>query len=478
MAARFRFRARVFELGRDLEPALALQALGRHRLPILLDSAAGEPRRASLLAFDPLQDDAPCAQRAPAIDGLRAFWSELCLETGDEIPGPFHGGLLCALAYDLGAVGERKVACPPEPWNQPLFVGGLYVDFIVRDEQAKRSWLVLGEDPGDGRPSLDARRRRIENELGATLATPRRFAQPVQRHTPAALHMQRIESLRQSISRGDLYQANLAHRFSARVEGSPEAWYARLRAANPAPYMGFARWDAHDGFEPAGALLSASPELFFEYADGVARTRPIKGTIERSPDPGEDARRATTLLESEKDLAELAMIVDLERNDLGRCALPGGVRVEGWPTLRSYARVHHLMADVVATLRPGLDAFDVLAALFPGGSISGAPKLAAMAHIAHLEGEGRGFFCGSLGFVDLRGRAAFNILIRTFLWRAERGGELSFRVGGGITWPSDAAAEERETLAKAAGMFAALAPPPPGAPGFGATGDGPQGSAL
>ncbi len=453
MAARFRFCARVFELGRDLEPALALQKLCGHRLPILLDSAAGEPRRASLLAFDPLPYE---ANAIPTIEDLRALLSTLRLEACDEIPGPFQGGLLCALAYDLGAAGERKVACPVEPWAQPLFVGGLYVDFIVRDIAEKRTWLVLGEDPGDGRPSLDARRRRIEAELSAALASVRTIARPAERHTPPKVHMQRIESLRLSISRGDLYQANLAHRFTARVEGAPEAWYTRLRAANPAPYMGFARWDAHDGFEPAGALLSASPELFFEYADGVARTRPIKGTIERSPDPILDAQRAKTLLESEKDLAELAMIVDLERNDLGRCAIPGGVRVDGWPTLKSYARVHHLMADVVATLRPGLDAFDLLAALFPGGSITGAPKLAAMAHIARLEGEGRGFFCGSLGFVDLRGRAAFNILIRTFLWRAESGGELSFRVGGGITWPSDPAAEERETLAKAAGMFAAL----------------------
>ncbi len=469
MAARFRFRARVFELCRDLEPALALQKLSGHRLPILLDSAAGEPRRASLLAFDPLPHE---AKGSPTIDGLRALRSTLRPEIGDEIPGPFHGGLLCALAYDLGAAGERKVDCPAEPWNQPLFVGGLYVDFIVRDEVDKRTWLVLGEEPGDGRPDLDARRRRIESELGAPLTTPHTFAQPAFRHTPPDVHMQRIESLRQSISRGDLYQANLAHRFSAQVEGPPQTWYARLRAANPAPYMGFARWDANDGFEPAGALLSASPELFFEYADGVARTRPIKGTIARSPDPVLDAQRARALLKSEKDLAELAMIVDLERNDLGRCAIPGGVRVEGWPTLRSYARVHHLMADVIATLRPGLDAFDVLAALFPGGSITGAPKLAAMAHIAQLEGEGRGFFCGSLGFVDLRGRAAFNILIRTFLWRAERGGELSFRVGGGITWPSEPAAEERETLAKAAGMFAALETHSGGASGFLATGPG------
>jgi anthranilate/para-aminobenzoate synthase component I len=152
------------------------------------------------------------------------------------------------------------------------------------------------------------------------------------------------------------------------------------------------------------------------------------------------------------------MIVDLERNDLGRCARPGAVRVESFPRLETYATVHHLVADVAAEVRPGIDAFDLLAALFPGGSISGAPKLASLAAIAELEGDGRGFFTGSLGFVDTRGHAAWNILIRTLVWRPGTSGpgEVSLSVGGGITWPSDAAAEERETLDKAAGILAAL----------------------
>jgi len=169
------------------------------------------------------------------------------------------------------------------------------------------------------------------------------------------------------------------------------------------------------------------------------------------------ARAALALLGSEKDLAELAMIVDLERNDLGRCARPGGVRVEVFPRLETFATVHHLVADVAADVRPGVDAFDLLAALFPGGSITGAPKLASMDAIAELEGEGRGFFTGSLGFVDTRGHAAWNILIRTLVWRPRsRDGEVSFHVGGGITWSSDAAAEERETMIKGAGLLHAL----------------------
>ncbi|HUR28404.1 MAG TPA: anthranilate synthase component I family protein [Planctomycetota bacterium] len=456
MAGPFRFHPRVFELDPRLELASALGRIDAHRLPFLLDSASGEPRRASVLAFDPLPPEEGDARLACSPRGLREILARLRPDGGDPVPGPFHGGLLCALAYDLGADGERRVTCPREPWAQPLFVGGLYTDFLVRDEVRGRTWLVLGEAPGDGRLPVSQRRAALERELREPRAPgPTRAESPRRSVTPAE-HMRRIELLRQSIARGDLYQGNLAHRFESRAEGLPADWYARLRQANPAPYMGYVRWRASDGFEPAGALLSASPELFFEVQDGVARTRPIKGTIARARDAELDRRRAESLLASEKDKAELAMIVDLERNDLGRCAVPGSVRVEPWPRLETYARVHHLTADVVATLLPGRDAFDVLAALFPGGSITGAPKLAAMARIAELEGAGRGFFTGSLGYVDLRGNAAFNILIRTFLWRESGGGELSFQVGGGITWSSEAEAEERETLAKAAGMLEAL----------------------
>ena len=182
--------------------------------------------------------------------------------------------------------------------------------------------------------------------------------------------------------------------------------------------------------------------------------------------PLQDRLRSQELLASEKDRAELAMIVDLVRNDLGRVARPGGVRVEGFPSLETYASVHHLVADVSAELSEGHDAWDALAALFPGGSITGAPKLASMRTIADLEGEGRGFFTGSLGFLDLRGHGCWNILIRTLVWRpipAPTGGtadgEVSFHVGGGITWSSEARAEELETRLKGAALAAALAGP-------------------
>ncbi len=452
----FEARLTVEELG-DVPLAAALVRLRGHARRVLLESARGFPSRWSVLAFDPLPP-----QPAESLFAPRALLAQLRDVGGAEVPGPFSGGFLGAFAYDLGAHGERPVVVAPEPWGWPRVIGGLYVDFLVRDERARRTWLVLGEEPGDGRASRAQRAERVRAELAREPFDEPLVSGEVRRCTDSTTHIARVEQCRRFIASGDIYQANLAHRMTCSVRGEPDAWFTRLRERNPAPYMGFAEFDG-------GALLSASPELLMEFDGRVARTRPIKGTIARASDAAADALARERLLASEKDRAELAMIVDLERNDLGRVARAGGVWVEGFPHLESYARVHHLMADVVAEVSSGVDACAVLAALFPGGSITGAPKLRAMEVIGELEGEGRGFYCGALGFVDLRGRAAFNILIRTLLWRpraspgAEDGrskpwtGELAFRVGGGITWASDPAAEDRETLAKAAGIVDALA---------------------
>lgn len=447
---KFRWRPRVVELddpaqrGLDLGHALGRLA-GRSRR-VLLDSARGYPSRWSVLGFDPLPPKPSESVFAP-----RELLASLSSEPGDEVPGPFHGGFLGAFAYDLGVHGELPVDAAPDPTGFERVTGGLYVDFLVRDEAARRTWLVLGEDPGDGRASVELRREQIRTSLARERAPTPWRATPARRLVSSAEHMRRVERCREFIAAGDVYQANLAYRMVADVEGTPEDCYERLRANNPAPYMAFADLER-------GALLSASPELLLEFDGRLARTRPIKGTARRSEDPAADSRAREELLRSEKDRAELAMIVDLERNDLGRVCRPGRVWVEGFPSLESYARVHHLLADVVGEVSSGVDACDLLAALFPGGSITGAPKLRSMEVIAEIEGEARGFYCGSLGFVDTRGQAAFNILIRTGLWRSRSGGgELGFRVGGGITWLSEPSSEDAETLAKARGWTDVLA---------------------
>lgn len=450
---------RVIRLRGAADMGRALGAFGDLPGLAVLDSASGEPARYSWLAFEPL-DPKGAAPRDLA--QLGALLGSLAQAPGDRVPGPFGGGFVGALSYDLGVRGEDQ-ALPVDPWSAPPVVGGLYTDFCVLDHGEDAAWLVLGVEPGDGRAPVGQREERLRaawDRAETRTPGPVEPAGPLVRHTPSAEHQARIESVRAAIGRGDCYQANLAHRFTRAVHGAPLDLYQRLRGINPAPYMAYLGWDA-DGWaraggsagEPAGALLSAAPELLLECDGQALRTRPIKGTAARGHDEEQDFFAAEALLASAKDRAELAMIVDLERNDLGRVCRPGSVRAIGFPTLRSYATVHHLEADVVGELAEGLTALDALGALFPGGSITGAPKLASMELIADLEGHGRGFFTGSAGFLDARGHALWNILIRTLIWRP---GEVSFSVGGGITYSSEAGAEDRETLHKGSALARAL----------------------
>ena len=465
-----RFSPRVFPL--DSVPAgdRLLQVFGGEPGAAFVDSVAGHPRRWSLFAFDPVERlHLSWEDSRSFVSLLRDALSSWSSPAGDEVPGPFAGGFLGALAYDLGVHGEKQ-RLPVDPWRSPRLTGGLYVDFITIDHRSQRAWLVLGDQPGDGRPSVERRRERILERLRNPRAAAETSATgPLVRHVAGEEHRRRIEQLRARIAQGDLYQANLAHRFTRRMRGAPQEIQRLLRRHHPAPWSFYLSWGEAPEASPersqstglGGALLSTSPELLLECDGRQLRTRPIKGTVARGETPEEDQARRRELLASSKDRAELAMIVDLERNDLGRVARLGSVRVEGLPTLESYSTVHHLVADVRAELAQDRDALDALAAIFPGGSITGAPKLRAMQIIAELEGEGRGLFTGAAGFLDLRGRACFNVLIRSLVWRPlfERGrheGEVSFHVGGGITWSSDAELEEQETLDKGAALAAAL----------------------
>ncbi len=456
-----RLTPQVFELHGlpDAGECLARLARGgvsREHL-VALDSAAEEPRRFSWIGFEP---GALCdGEVALGIDGARSAMSRLEMTPIAGLPGPFQGGFMGAFAYDLGVRGEAPVQALPEPFGFPLVVGGIYGDFLVRREVDGKGWLVLSEGWPAERASIRERRARIARALQTPAPPPRIVAGAARRVTSPAEHQARIERAREWIAQGEFYQANLAHRFACQAHGDPIDLYRQLRRANPAPYMGYLEWTGPFGAQQA--LCSSSPELLLEVDGQVALTRPIKGTIAREQDPLADRLAREHLLDSSKDRAELAMIVDLERNDLGRLAQPGGVTVGPFPTLATYAHVHHLLADVRARLPVGVSALDVLAAVFPGGSITGAPKLRAMQAIAELEGHGRGLFCGTLGFasrpVGRSEQAAFNILIRTMLWHSQaRAARVSFQVGGGITWSSDARREDEETLSKAQGLLRAL----------------------
>jgi para-aminobenzoate synthetase component 1 len=245
---------------------------------------------------------------------------------------------------------------------------------------------------------------------------------------------------------GDCFQVNLSQRLLHPTALPPLKLYRRLRERNPAPFAGYL--DLGDF-----AVASASPERFVRVEGGEVETRPIKGTRPRGPTPEEDRVRAAELLHSEKDRAENVMIVDLLRNDLGRVCAYGSVRVAALCRLESYPTVHHLVSEVRGRLRPGLGPVDLLRASFPGGSVTGAPKVRAMEIIAELEPTARGPYCGCLGYVGFDGSADTNILIRTFTVGK---GWVQFPVGGGIVADSRPVGEYEETLHKAEGLLRAL----------------------
>jgi para-aminobenzoate synthetase component 1 len=246
---------------------------------------------------------------------------------------------------------------------------------------------------------------------------------------------------------GDCYQVNLARRFAAPVAGHPWTLYRRLRRHNPGAHSAYVAF-------PGGAVLSSSPERFLRLRDGVAETRPIKGTAPRGATPEEDARLAAGLAASAKDRAENVMIVDLLRNDLGRTCLPGSIHVPELFAVERYAAVHHLVSTVRGTLAPGEDALSLLRGCFPGGSITGAPKVRAMEIIEELEPHRRGVYCGAIGYLGVDGAMDTNIAIRTLV---VSGGSVRFWSGGGIVADSDPQAELAETEHKAAALRRALA---------------------
>ncbi|MFM7151549.1 MAG: aminodeoxychorismate synthase component I, partial [Gemmataceae bacterium] len=245
---------------------------------------------------------------------------------------------------------------------------------------------------------------------------------------------------------GDCFQVNLAQRLLVPASMHPLDLYGRLRRCNPAPFAGLLDLGEE-------MILSASPERFLRVNEGQVFTRPIKGTRPRGIDPEEDARLARDLQNSVKDRAENVMIVDLLRNDLGRVCSFGSVRVGSLCQLESFQTVHHLVSEITGSLRPGMTPLDLLKAAFPGGSVTGAPKIRAMQIIAELEPVVRGAYCGSLGYISCDGKMDTNILIRSF---THSGGWFQFPVGGGIVADSVPEAEYAETFHKAAGLLRAL----------------------
>lgn len=355
--------------------------------------------------------------------------------TGPDVP--FTGGYAGFFGYELGRRLELPGGEHPDGAPTPDLALGRYARVLTLDHP--RDTVILVADAVSG-PALAAR-------LSALAADPANDPPPPPNWAPRAAtadftpeaYAAAVERIREYIRAGDVYQVNLTQRLHAPI-GDREPWpaFGALARATPAPFAAFLRFR---GF----CVASASPERFFSIADGHVETRPIKGTAPRGRDADEDARNLANLLASEKDLAELTMIVDLLRNDLGRVCRPGTVHVTGFPEPETYASVHHLVATVVGELAPGADVWDLLRATLPGGSITGAPKIRAMEIIDELEPVRRGVYTGCIGYLGDDGRADLNIAIRTAIFA---GGEVHLHGGGGVVIDSAGAAEYAESILK------------------------------
>jgi para-aminobenzoate synthetase component 1 len=370
-----------------------------------------------------------------------------------KIPGPFAGGAIGFLSYDLGRSLEHLPNRLPdsELWDDVRL--GLYDVFTVYDHKHQRAWLVARDFPGF---STVQAADRIDRWLPLIARAesddiPRWPGGQVQPILTRAGYIERVERVLDYIGAGDIFQTNFTHRFECRSSGDSLALHDHLATISPAPFAAFSRWGDQ-------ALVCSSPEWFYRIEGDKVITRPIKGTRPRGSTPESDAAQRAELLASAKDRAELTMIVDLERNDLGRVCRFGSVRVNQSMVLESYAQVHHLVAEIEGRLRPDRDDLDLLAAMFPGGSITGAPKIRAMQIIEELETHRRGIYTGAVGYIGADGKSAWNIPIRTIL---KSGETYSFNVGGGIVADSIPAEEYDETMTKALGMRRALETPSP-----------------
>ncbi|PPI84785.1 aminodeoxychorismate synthase, component I [Marinobacter maroccanus] len=356
----------------------------------------------------------------------------------DQEPSPecLSGGWIGFLSYELGYVRESRLNALCPPVDAPLMSAGFYLWTASHNRKTDQYWLwIHPECPGETRNLLEQWLGSDERAATTGWSMVSRF-QP--RQTPDAFRAS-VVRIRQYIEAGDCYQANLSQEFSGHFMGDPWQAFQALSDANPTPYSGFIR-------AGEASILSVSPERFLEIHDRTVTTSPIKGTRPRGGTPESDSAYATELEGSEKDLAENLMIVDLLRNDLSLNAKPGSVKVDKLFALESYRNVHHLVSHIRAELAEGVTPMKALFDAFPGGSITGAPKIRAMEIIRELEPHWRGPYCGSIFYRGLDGTLDSNIAIRTMLCDGQ--GTIRCWGGGGIVADSDPEAEYQETLAK------------------------------
>ena len=427
------------------------------RYPVLFDSAADGPlSRTSILVAEPraalwLDSDGHVGAEGftprgkDFLEALENWWlSERLPATSQSFP--FVGGWAVFLSYEVAQEIEPQLRLPQSslPWK----AFALRVPCaLIHDRAANKVFAVAELSAADAVDRIEADARGMVASAQAEIIQAEVSVQSVTEEDPAA-HLERVIRAKEYVRAGDIYQANLSRPWRVELTREPDigALYNLLCKANPAPFAALAQWRGT-------TILSSSPERLVRITDGHIDTRPIAGTRPRSRRPGDDIAEMTELAAHPKERAEHIMLIDLERNDLGRVSEPGTVRVDELMTIESYAHVHHIVSNVSGELRSDVTPIGALRAVFPGGTITGVPKFRCMQIIAELEQTGRGAYTGSLGFLGRDGSMDMNILIRTL---SVQGRTVELRAGGGIVADSDPQRELEETRAKARGMLAAF----------------------
>lgn len=451
--------ARRSPIIRELDvPPQVLRRLARRfpaRYPVLFDSAADGPLSStSILVAEPgaclwldrngrLGSAGVAPTATSFLAALENWWLE---ERTPQTAAPllFAGGWALFLSYEIAQEVEPRLRLPRAtlPWQAFALRTPCA---LIHERMSGRVFIVAEPDAAHRIDGIEADARQTAAEAEAPQES---VSVELIEEEESTAYIRRVVRAKEYVRAGEIYQANLSRPWSARLSRDPDvpALYNRLRQTNPAPFAALAQWGGV-------AILSSSPERLVRVRGSHIDTRPIAGTRPRSRRPGGDVAEMTELAAHPKERAEHIMLIDLERNDLGRVCEAGTVRVDELMSIESYAHVHHIVSNVSGELRPEVTPIAALRAVFPGGTITGCPKFRCMQIIAELEGAGRGAYTGSLGFLGRDGTMDMNILIRTMTVMGRR---VELRAGGGIVADSDPQRELEETRAKARGMLAAL----------------------
>ncbi len=427
---------------------IALGASRPARYPFLLDSAAPGPLGRYSLLLRHTGDTRVLASGANSDDAdrfLAGLESDLAGSPDGVTDGenlPFVGGWFVYLGYEIAAGIEPVLELPAAEDGLPTALAAQCDGAVIIRHDNEPTAFVVAE-------SAATRDEMLADLANAPLVADEAVPPLENLEADGAGEFESaVARIHEYLLAGDVFQVNLSRAWRGRFQHPVEAatLYRGLRRANPAPFAGMMRWGDK-------ALMSSSPERLVEVRDGIVQTRPIAGTHRRDPDRDTDRALRDALLAHPKERAEHIMLIDLERNDLGRVCETGSVEVDELMVVESYAHVHHIVSNVRGRLRPGCTPVDVIRAVFPGGTITGCPKVRCMQIIAELEGRGRGYYTGAMGYIDHRGHMDLNILIRSLV---TDGQQFGFRTGAGIVIDSDPAREVAETGHKARGMLAAI----------------------